>query len=310
MQLAGHNFKVDLMPVHFQRPAGKGDHVEVVVPNQRAVVRTDRWQALGVVGKKYHTLQNAEAFAILEPLLDADLVQLETGGTLRGGADVWMQVRLNIDHPTVQRVQEELGARPLVFIYNNHVGAKQLTVKEAWERIVCANTLEVALGQQGQRALIRHTASIKERLVDAARQMFATLVEHHVDVARQFDYLKGRAVDDALFAKLVLDVIAPLPELGEKPTARQEGSLERAEARRVRLIKLRAEGDGHTGDGSAWEAYNAVTQSLDHDVDLWRVRGGEGRTASASFGQIAQMKVLVLKGLLSGKPQKVLVPRG
>lgn len=298
LKLAGHGFEVELMEMHFKKPVSRGDHVDVKLPDHRAVVRTDRYAPLGVVGNEYHVVQNAEAFAILEPLLDAGLVQLETGGTLRGGRDVWMQVRLNIDHPVVQQVQAELGVRPLIFVYNNHTGSRKLTIKEAWERIVCANTLEIAFRQGGRREAVRHTSSAKVNLVDAARRMFGNLTERHVGAAEQFQQLRGRFLDEQLFEKLVLNAVAPLPKLREKPTARQLGAFERTEARRVRLVELRSGGDGHTGDGSAWEAYNALTQSLDHDVGLWRVRGGE-RTAAASFGRLAKMKVLVLKNLLA-----------
>jgi len=309
LKLAGHNFEVDLLEMHFSKPLRRrardgqwyGDSVDVKLPDHRAVVRTDRWAPLGVVGNEYHVVQNAEAFAILEPLLDAGLVQLETGGTLRGGRDVWMQVRLNIDHPVVQQVEAELGARPLVFVYNNHTGSRKLTIKEAWERIVCANTLEIAFGQGGRRESVRHTTGAKVRLVDAAQRMFANLTDRHVTAAQQFQVLRGRYLDEQMFERLVLDVVAPLPKVvasAKELTPRQVGALQRIETRRARLVELRSAGDGHTGDGSAWECYNALTQSLDHDVELWRVRGGE-RTAAASFGRLAQMKVLVLKNLLT-----------
>jgi hypothetical protein len=75
-------------------------------------------------------------------------------------------------------------------------------------------------------------------------------------------------------------------------------------ARRDRLVDLRSKGDGHTGDGSAWEAYNAVTQSLDHDVHLWRTRGEGGRVDAALHGALGTKKDLVLVGLLKGQAQE------
>lgn len=72
--------------------------------NACATVRTDRDDVLGIVSDRYQPLQNRDAFGVLEPLLDADLAAIETGGSLRGGRDVWMLVRFAIDSPIVREV--------------------------------------------------------------------------------------------------------------------------------------------------------------------------------------------------------------
>jgi hypothetical protein len=64
--------------------------------------------------------------------------------------------------------------------------------------------------------------------------------------------------------------------------------------RRLRIKQLWTKGTGHTGDHSMWEAYNAVAESVDHDANLWRVRGS--RTASLMDGRLAGIKNRVLAG--------------
>ena len=61
--------------------------------------------------------------------------------------------------------------------------------------------------------------------------------------------------------------------------------------------ELWTEGTGHSGDRSMWEAYNAVAESVDHDAELWRVRGP--RTAALLDGRLRRIKNRVLATLVT-----------
>jgi hypothetical protein len=165
--------------------------------------------------------------------------------------------------------------------------------------VVCANTLSLA--QEGKsRALgVRHTASVEAKTVEAAQQLWSGLIERYETAARQYRALKQYHLDTALFRRLVQDVAAPIPSGLERPdlTPRQEGARARILARRSRLTQLWTEGAGHRGDHSAWEALNGTVQSLDHDAELWRVRGP--RTAALLDGRLADIKQRVLTTLVA-----------
>ncbi|MGH3441036.1 MAG: hypothetical protein ACRDUY_03120, partial [Nitriliruptorales bacterium] len=117
--------------------------------------------------------------------------------------------------------------------------------------------------------------------------MWSGLIERYEVAARQYDMLKARHMDTAMFRRLVLDVAARIPERLDRAglTPRQEGARARIVARRNRLAQLWEEGAGHRGDHSMYEAYNATVESLDHDMGLWRVRGP--RTAALLGGRLA-----------------------
>lgn len=342
-ELAGHNFKVEVQPIFMRRvldapsqdpsqalqqyiagywkqhqafPNAKqivafmdgldrGDEVFIPIEGHGATVRTDRFQQpLGIVGSRYAPFQNEDAWGIIEPLLDAGLATLETGGTLREGRDIWILVRLNLNHPVVQEVYEQEGLRPYVLLVNNHAGTRVVIGKEVVERVVCANTLEIALGEHSLRAFrVRHSGDVDVKVTDAAIELFGSLTARHVKAAEQYQALRGRQLDEKMFRSLVLDAAAPLDEKlvkadPAKLTGRQKGSLERQMARRARLEALWTAGIGHTGDHSAFEAYQAVTQSLDHDQNLWVVRGDGTRAEAQIFGRLASIKRTVLGNLL------------
>src|SRR5690606_19317459 len=219
-------------------------------------------------------LQNRDAFGVLEPLLDAGLASLETGGALRGGRDVWMLVRFNIDSPVVREVFAD-EVIPFGMISNNHAGQRQVVVQETPIRVVCANTLGAALRDRRRAVGVRHTASVEARTIEAARSLWASLIDRYDQIANQYRLLQRYHLDTALFRKLVLDVAAPVPDELDRAglTPRQKVARQRVLARRDRLSHLWENGAGHCGDHSAWEAYNAVVESVDHDEEVWRVRG-------------------------------------
>jgi hypothetical protein len=96
LRLGGLDFEVEVRPLYTrQQPAPALPDVFTYerAGDAFATVRTDRESVLGIVSGRYQPLQNRDAFGVLEPLLDAGLASLETGGTLRGGRDVWMLSR-------------------------------------------------------------------------------------------------------------------------------------------------------------------------------------------------------------------------
>ena len=301
LRLGGLDFEVEARPLFTrvqQYPAVPNIFGYRQAGNACATVRTDREAVLGIVSRRYQPLQNRDAFGVLEPLLDAGLASLETGGALRGGRDVWMLVRFNVDSPIVREVfADELI--PFGLVSNNHAGQRKVIVQETPIRVVCANTLGLALRGRTRALSVRHTASVEARTVDAARRLWSGLVERDAAAARQYQMLKARHMDTAVFRRLVLDVAASIPPHLDRGglTPRQQTARARIVARRNRLTQLWDEGAGHSGDHSMYEAYNATVESIDHDAELWRVRGP--RTGALLDGRLVEVKNRVLAGLVA-----------
>lgn len=300
LEAGGLDYEVDVRPLFVRSQPVPDLPVFAYDPagNAAATVRTDRGTVLGIITDRYQPLQNRDAFGVLEPLLDAGLASLETGGALRGGRDVWMLVRFNVESPIVQEVFAD-EVIPYGLISNNHSGHRKVMVQETPVRVVCANTLSLALADRSRALGIRHTASVEAKTVEAARQLWSGLIERYERAARQYQALKARHIDTALFRRLVLDVASPVPAKLTRGnlTPRQEGARSRVVARRLRIRELWTEGTGHSGDRSMWEAYNAVAESVDHDAELWRVRGP--RTAALLDGRLRKIKNRVLATLVT-----------
>lgn len=317
LELGGLNFDVEKRRVFVPVPCAP-DHPAIagmdtagrpyrLAESQNAftVWRTDRDVELGAVGAGYTPIQNRSVFAVMEPLLDQGVLQLETGGSLREGADVWLLGRFDIERfgPVVREIFAD-EVIPFALFTNNHSGRRGAVVAETPIRVVCANTLGMAehLMESGKsRAVnVRHTGDAELRVIEAAEELFGGIVERYETIAAQYRALKATHLTQIDFDALVLDAIAPDPRQLKSfnPDAKlAEVVLERALTKRAELTRLWTEGKGHVGDASAWEAYNGAVEALDHNAELWPTRAGSWRTASLMDGQLRRMKDAVLSNL-------------
>jgi phage/plasmid-like protein (TIGR03299 family) len=266
----------------------------------KAVVRTDTGAVLATVGNGYSPLQNRDAFGVLEPLLDSGVAQLETGGVLKGGAKVWMLVRFRVDDPVVQEVFTD-EVVPFGMVTNNHDGNQRAIVMYTPIRVVCANTLGMAVRgmTEGKDAIsVVHRGAARVRMVDAATTLFNTITDRYKSIALQYRTLKETRLTVDQFERSLLNRIAPLPPLPEGDEVASRG-YERTRAnaieKRDALTQLWTGGLGHTGDMSAWEAYNGVVEAMDHNDDLFTVKGSR---VEALAGRMAKRKSELLGSLL------------
>lgn len=290
LRLAGADYDVELRPILAELAPG----MYLNSPTGQAVIRMDRTEVLGVVGDAYTVIQNREAFEVLTPLIDSGVATIETGGTLREGADAWLLVKFDVNDPVVREVLAD-EVVPYALVSSNHTGRRGVTVMETPIRVVCANTLGAAHGGQGRAVNVRHRANGRVRLVDAANEFFAGISERYVGIAQSFAALKSRILTVQEFTASVLDVVAPLPT--DEESTRFGSMMDRAENRRDALTLAWTGGKGHVGDHSAWEAYNAAVEVLDHDAELFKVRGS--RVASLISGPLHESKTAVLNALVT-----------
>ncbi|MFD0855223.1 DUF932 domain-containing protein, partial [Actinomadura adrarensis] len=128
-------------------------------------VRTDRDEHndLGVVGAKYHVVQNRDLFVFLEELVGQRGILWESAGALGNGSRVFVSTRVP-DGITIDR--DGLNDRIELFIMavNSHDGSGQLEVVLTPWRPVCQNTERFGLRDATARWGIRHTSGAMSRI--------------------------------------------------------------------------------------------------------------------------------------------------
>ena len=300
LEEAGTNWEVELVPIFTEVSTG-GDFV--AVEGSQAVRRADNGRALGIVGGKYRPLQNVDAFGILQPLMDQGLATWATAGALRHGRDVWGSVALAVDGLAAE-VYAELGLRAYASVHNNHGGNAVGCAMTHATRVVCANTLRYAMGERAGRLSIRHTGAVEAKATAAAMELFAGLLARHTAAAQQYQRLRAHHLDTATFRRLVLDVALPLPQrpaadASARSVALWDTATQTAEQARRELVRLWSEGAGHTGDRTAWEAYNGLVEALDHRPDVFPVRGGSSRLDISLTGRLGDIHAGVGGGVVA-----------
>lgn len=132
LELAGLDWQVESRNIY----SGTG----AMIPGYRANVRSTDEAVLGVVSDRYRIVQNEEAFQFTDDLL-GEGVTYETAGSLQGGKKVWMLAKL----PEKYIIAGDEVTPYLVF-FNSHDGSSGVKVAMTPIRVVCQNTLNLALG--------------------------------------------------------------------------------------------------------------------------------------------------------------------
>jgi phage/plasmid-like protein (TIGR03299 family) len=307
IKLAGHDYTVEKRPLYreIQTPEGP-----VYKPSGEGfeIVRTDSGKVLApCIGGAYECVQNRDAFEVLRPLIDGGLLRLETGGTLREGADAWLMARWDLTKfgPDAQREFTQAGEEILPFatVCANHSGRRGIIIGETPIRIVCANTLGAAeIDGRSRWETIAHIQGANVKVIEVAERIFHRAVERYETIARHYRLLKECRLSDELFRELVAQVVAPDPrqERDWNPEAKlAECVVERWQRKVGAVTSAWTGGKGHSGEKNAWYAYQGAVEVLDHDKNLFPTRKGCWRTASLMDGQLARMKNTVLDNLLS-----------
>ena len=158
LELAGLNWKVVQEPVY----TGENELIE----GYKANVRDSDRKVLGVVTNRYKVIQNEEAFSFTDSLL-GEGVRYETAGSLQGGKKVWLLARMPQDYIiTGERIS------PYLVFSNTHDGSGAVKAAITPIRVVCNNTLNLALSTAKRSWSMIHTGDIKDKMQEAKNTLF------------------------------------------------------------------------------------------------------------------------------------------
>ena len=187
-----------------------------LIEGYKANVRDTDRQVLGVVKDRYKIVQNQEAFAFTDELL-GEGVRYETAGSLQGGRKVWLLAHL----PHEYIISGERISPYLVF-FNSHDGSGAIKAAITPIRVVCQNTLNLALSTAKRSWSMIHTGDIKGKMQEAKDTLF--MAEKYMDsLGKEFETLRRKKLTD----QQVLEYIEILLPLEEDSTPQQIRNMKR-----------------------------------------------------------------------------------
>ncbi len=246
IQAAGLDYSVKLKPL---KTVVNRKRIEI--PNHFATVRTDTGDILGVVGSRYEPIQNKDAFTFFDAIVGDDEAMYHTAGVLGKGERIWILAKL----PGYIRVNKEDIVNKYLLLTNSHDGSSLARAKLTPIRVVCNNTLSVALFGSEQEVRIRHTANAKVKLEEAHKLLGLT---NHL--YEQLDSIFNTMALKKITDKQLLDYVQTL--IPSNPDAQYQT---RNKNIREAILELHESGQGaELSRGTLWGAFNAVTEFTDH----------------------------------------------
>lgn len=256
----------------------------IPVPNRFLTVRQygNKVINLGFVGKDYTPLQNVDAFNMFDPIVGKDAAIYHTAGALFEGRRVWILAKL----PGVIRVTGEDISEKYVLLFNNHTGDGAALVKLTSVRVVCNNTLQMALTDTSGNncAYFIHTSGINKKIQDAS-EMLGLVQQKFDEIAAAFAEMRKIDMTESM-VKDYYHKVYPNPQ-----DVAMEAEAALATTRRDWCRHFFENGQGNLLPGvrgTLWAAYNGATDYIDHRKVLRQ--SNNGRANSSWFGESSKIK--------------------
>ena len=188
----------------------------IPIEGYRANIRDVDDKVLGVVTDKYQVVQNKEAFQFTEDLL-GEGVRYETAGSVQDGKKTWILAKMPYKYQMMGDWIE-----PYLVFYNSHDGSGSIKVAITPIRVMCQNTLNLALRKASRSWSTKHTGDIHLRLDEAKDTLF-----------KAHDYMENLAMEMNNLAKIkisnqgVEDFINELIAIPSNATPTQEKNIKK-----------------------------------------------------------------------------------
>jgi len=274
---AGMDFEIKQTQVLFNAASGNGNNLLNLCSNSDATVlyRSDNNEALSVVSKRYKVVQPKDVLGFYRDLVSVGGFELETAGILKGGKKLWALARTGQETmlPGLDKVKAYL------LLATSCDGSLATTAQFTSVRVVCNNTLQMAVGESKGAIRVPHSTIFDPAAVKlelglgmSSWEMFMASIKamsnRPVNKFEAMSYLVNVLGDPAL----------PLTDQPNQKAIQTVYGLYSGEGKGSKL---------QSANGTVWGLVNGVTEYIDSHR---RARNQGYRLDSAWFGQGAQIK--------------------
>lgn len=276
---AGLDWHIQKRPVFYAIKNGNGKCEPQVVKARFAHVRSDTQACLGIASNRFQLVQPEEIVEFYRDLLDNTDFRMETLGSLNGGAKLWALARYN-DAINISGTDRVL---PYLLLATANDGSMSTIGDFTSTRVVCNNTLSLAVGANGAKAAVRIPHS---RCFDAAavKAQLGLIDDRLSTFAADAQRLAQSHIHDRAVIQYFVDLYA---KTDEKGNLTNETTVKKTVDKLVSLYRYGQGAELPSAHGTLWGALNAVTHFVDFDM---RARNDNNRFASAQLGQGKEIK--------------------
>ncbi len=288
IQVAGLNFPVEKDDVYFMNAKKEFVRIE----GRQAIVRADKQIAFNILTPRYAPVQNSEAFNFFDSIVGEKKAIYHTAGSLGQGEKVWILAKM--DGQII--VGKDDPVDKFLLLSNSHDGSSTLKVLFTPIRVVCQNTLNIALANKagGRMISIRHMGSIDAK-VEQAKKVLGFATENYEAFGVVANRLAKTAVDSRQVKKF-LEALFPMPTMGDDKIAgdgvTESLRVKNVIAQRDAVEQLFTSGRGNDKAGikrTAWALFNGATEYSDYYGFREKINPNR-RLDSVWFGNGAELK--------------------
>jgi len=298
LSAAGMDWTVQRSKVRYATSKGATADAFAEWPDYHVLMRSDTKAPLGMVSDDYKVVQPREVLEFFRDLVDVAGFKLETAGTLRGGSRCWALASIGAEDRIVGK--DLVRGRLLMATAFDRTMAT--AVRNVAERVVCANTLRIAMGETGAAEVkVQHRTTFDAAAVKAKLGIAVDSFARFIVDARK---LAARKVSETEAAALVGGLFEPAlsPNFAAPPSGmdRVKMMADVADTKAFKTIMELFGGKGRGADmpgvkGTAWGVVNAVTEYVDHHAGA---RSAANRLDSAWMGRGDKLKVDAMEDAL------------
>lgn len=254
MRAAGCDWKVVKKNLHARVKNAEGKETTVKAPGHFGLFRESDWSLLDVVGDGYNPVQNEDAFGFFKEFTDAGKMKMHTAGSLCGGQYIWALAKLE------QEFQLAGGdiTESHVLLLSPHKLGKAMVIKQCATRVVCMNTVQMALRESTSTFRMSHLRKFDESIRREAEEVVGLATKQFEELAGVAAMLSNTLAEPDKVDEYFMQVFSIDPDSVDEE--RPPKALESAR----QALKHSPGATLASAEGTWWGALNAVTYVSDH----------------------------------------------
>lgn len=245
LHLAGLDWNVVSAPVYQENG--------LLIPGYKANVRDKDNSVLGIVSSRYRVVQNKEAFSFTDALIgDTEFgeVRYETAGSLCNGKKVWLLAKM----PTKKILDDDI--EPYICFANSFDGSGAVQVCATPIRVVCANTMNLALNTAKRKWSTKHIGDMQSKLEEA--KLCLSLADKYMI---NLDIEADRLANAKLHEEEIEQILDEMFPVNDKTTERKKSNILQFKQNFWKAYDMP---DITKFGSSAWRGVNAMSDVITH----------------------------------------------
>jgi len=245
LHFAGLDWRVEQTPVFTDSG--------IEIPGYKANRRDTDGTILGIVSDRYKIVQNVEAFEFTDEIVgetEDGVVTYETAGSLAGGKRIWLLAKM----PTKKVLDDDVD--PFMVFTNSHDGTGAIRIAMTPIRVVCQNTLSMALNGAKRQWSTKHVGDMQSKL-EEAKLCLQLANDYMVNLDEEAD----RLANAKLYREQIEQILDEMFPVKEDASQKKKNNVQQFKNNYWTAYNMP---DIAKFEDSAWKAVNAMSDVITH----------------------------------------------